>query len=182
MDHVILVDEHDNEIGSMEKMEAHLKGLLHRAFSVVLFNSKGEMLLQKRSAQKYHSAGLWTNTCCSHPRPGETMVAAVRRRLKEEMGIDTQPDYACKFLYKAKLDNDLTEHELDHVFVGQFNDAPLINVNEVEDWKYYSPLAIKKDIVRNPEAYTYWFRLMLDNPELAATIPELTATIPGFDS
>src|SRR5689334_16412405 len=107
MEHVILVDEHDNEIGTMEKMEAHRKGVLHRAFSVILFNSKGEVLLQKRSSQKYHSAGLWTNTCCSHPRPTETMDKAVRRRLQEEMGIDAETEFAYKFQYRVKLQNDL---------------------------------------------------------------------------
>src|SRR6186713_976701 len=123
MEHVILVDNDDNDLGSMEKMEAHRKGILHRAFSVLLFNSKGEMLLQKRAAHKYHSAGLWTNTCCSHPRPGEQMEEAVRRRLQEEMGIECQPDYAYKFLYKVKL-NDLIEYEMDYVFVGEFNEGP----------------------------------------------------------
>lgn len=171
MEHVILVDAHDNEVGSMEKMEAHRKGLLHRAFSVVLFNSKSELLLQKRSAHKYHSAGLWTNTCCSHPRAGERTEDAVRRRLKEEMGIDVQPDYAYKFLYKVKLNNDLTEHELDHVYVGQFDVDPVINTSEVESWKYASLSDIKRDSLENPEVYTYWFRLILHHAELAASIP-----------
>lgn len=164
-----MVDEQDNEIGTMEKMEVHQKGLLNRAFSVLLFNSKGEILLQKRSAHKYHSAGLWTNTCCSHPKLGERMEEAVRRRLKEEMGIDVQPDYAYKFLYRVKL-NDLTEYELDHVYVGQFNDEPVLNVNEVEGWKYDNPTLVKKDMIQNPEAYTYWFRLMLHHSELADCI------------
>jgi len=166
MERVILVDEQDNEIGSMEKLEAHRKGLLHRAFSVLLFNSKGEMLLQKRAASKYHSAGLWTNTCCSHPRPGERMEEAVGRRLQEEMGIDSQPEYACKFLYKVKL-NDLMEYELDHVFVGEFNEAPIPNESEVQSWKYENPALIKKDMLQHPEAYTYWFRLILDHPEIS---------------
>lgn len=163
---VILVDEQDNEIGSIEKLEAHRKGLLHRAFSVLLFNSKGEILLQKRSAQKYHSAGLWTNTCCSHPRPGERIEEAVRRRLQEEMGIDIQPEYAYKFLYKVRFE-DLTEYEFDHVYVGQFNDEPNPNANEVQSWKYENLDLLKKDTLRNPETYTYWFRLILDHPRIS---------------
>jgi len=171
MEHVILVDEEDSEIGTMEKMEAHRNGRLHRAFSVLLFNSKGEILLQKRSSEKYHSAGLWTNTCCSHPKPGERMEEAVRRRLKEEMGIDVQPDYVYKFLYRVKLNSDLTEHELDYVYVGQFNEKPVVNVHEVEDWKYAHPALIKKDMLQNSQSYTYWFRLILHHPELAVSIP-----------
>jgi isopentenyl-diphosphate delta-isomerase len=157
----------------MEKLEAHRKGLLHRAFSVLLFNSKGEMLLQKRSANKYHSAGLWTNACCSHPRPGERMEDAVRRRLKEEMGIEMQPEYAYKFLYKVTL-GDLTENEFDHVFVGQFNGAPSPNANEVQNWKYENLIALKKDSLQKPEAYTYWFRLILDHPEFNALFPSVS--------
>ncbi len=171
MDKVVLVDEQDNELGSMEKMEAHQKGVLHRAFSVLLFNSKGEVLLQKRSSNKYHSAGLWTNTCCSHPKPNERIDVAVRRRLKEEMGIDIQPEYAYKFLYKATLDNDLIEHELDHVYLGLFDGNPVINSSEVENWKFISLLEIKEDIRQNPEAYTYWFRLIVNHPELEVAIP-----------
>lgn len=171
MEHVILVDERDNEIGSMEKMEAHRRGVLHRAFSVLLFNSKGEILLQKRSAFKYHSAGLWTNTCCSHPKPTETMESAVKRRLREEMGINLQPEYAYKFLYRVELSNNLIEHELDHVYVGQFNDEPNINHLEVESWKYSKITDIKIDMLQNSGAYTYWFRLLLNHPELRVSTP-----------
>jgi isopentenyl-diphosphate Delta-isomerase len=170
MEHVILVDERDNEIGSMDKMEAHVKGALHRAFSVLLFNSKGEILLQKRSLHKYHSAGLWTNTCCSHPGPTETMEAAVRRRLREEMGIDLQPEYLFKFLYRVELPNNLVEHELDHVYIGLFNGEPMINIEEVENWRYVSITAVKKDMLQNPEAYTYWFRAILHHPKLQVNI------------
>ena len=173
---VILVDEHDNEVGSMEKMEAHRKGLLHRAFSVLLFNSKGEMLLQQRAANKYHSAGLWTNACCSHPRPGERMEEAVRRRLREEMGIDIKPEYAYKFLYRVNLE-DLTEYEFDHVFVGHFNGAPLPNTKEVQSWKYENLTSLKEDIFRNPDAYTYWFRLILDHPQISALFTSSTGTM-----
>lgn len=170
-DLVILVDENDLEIGYLEKMEAHQKGMLHRAFSVLIFNSKNELLLQKRAASKYHSAGLWTNTCCSHPRPNEPMPEAVNRRLNEEMGIDLTPNFAYKFLYKAELENDLTEHELDYVFIGQCNDNPVINKQEVADWKFLSLHEIRKDIVKNPEQYTFWFKEILNNPDLETYLP-----------
>jgi isopentenyl-diphosphate Delta-isomerase len=166
MEQVILVDSNDNAIGTMEKMEAHLKGKLHRAFSVLLFNSNGDILLQKRSRTKYHSGGLWTNTCCSHPLPGEKIEDATRRRLKEEMGIDVQPGFVYKFIYKTNLDKDLIEHELDHVFTGIFNGEPTVNRNEVEDWKFVSIDWLKNDIATNPHQYTYWFKLMINHTEL----------------
>lgn len=166
MEQVILVDEHDNELGSMEKMEAHRKGILHRAFSVLLFNSNGELLLQKRSAKKYHSAGLWTNTCCSHPQPNERIEDAVRRRLKEEMGIDIQPEYSYKFIYKADFENNLIEHELDYVFIGHFDGEPVINSHEVEDWKFVALDKILQDILVNPYAYTFWFKRIVNHSEL----------------
>ncbi len=170
MERVILVDEKDNELGSMEKMEAHRKGVLHRAFSVLLFNSKGEVLLQKRSANKYHSVGLWTNTCCSHPKPNEPVELTVRRRLKEEMGIDIQPEYVYKFLYRIALANSLIEHELDHVYMGRFDGEPVINLKEVENWKFANVGRLKEDMHQHPEAYTYWFRLMVNHPELEVLI------------
>src|SRR5258708_38595514 len=136
MEQVVLVDEFDQEIGTMEKMEAHRKGALHRAFSVLLFNSKGEILIQKRAREKYHSAGLWTNTCCSHPQPHEDIKESTRRRLKEEMGIDLQPDFSFKFLYKTNLDYNLIEHEIDHVFIGVFDGEPNVNQSEAEDWRF----------------------------------------------
>lgn len=170
MEQVILVDTNDNAIGTMEKMEAHLKGLLHRAFSIVLFNDKGELLIQKRAKNKYHSGGLWTNTCCSHPLPGEKMEDAAKRRLLEEMGIDLQPEFAYKFIYKAKLDGDLTEHEYDHVYVGTFNDRPSINPKEAEDWKYADLQWLKSDIAKNPQVYTYWFKLIINHPQLSAIV------------
>lgn len=166
MEHVILVDANDNVIGSMEKLEAHQKGLLHRAFSVVLFNSAGKMLLQKRAAGKYHSAGLWTNTCCSHPQPGEPIADAARRRLFEEMGIDLQPEFAYSFIYETPLDHDLTEHELDHVFIGTFDGTPNINTQEVEDWKLISMDELRHDIEQYPDTYTYWFKLIVNHPHL----------------
>jgi isopentenyl-diphosphate delta-isomerase len=168
MESVVLVDEHDNAVGIMEKMEAHQKGLLHRAFSILLFNNKGEMLLQKRASQKYHSGGLWTNTCCSHPLPGETMTNATSRKLKQEMGIDTNIEFAFKFIYKSPLDKDLVEHEFDHVFIGTFNGTPSINKEEVEDWKFIDLKSLHHDINKNPDAYTVWFKLIVNHPDFLA--------------
>lgn len=168
MEQVILVDEHDRVVGTMEKLEAHRKGVLHRAFSVILFNDEGKLLLQKRSSNKYHSSGLWTNTCCSHPLPGETMDAAARRRLRQEMGIDLQPVFSHRFIYKAELDHELIEHELDHVYIGTFNGIPEINLNEVEDWKYVDLQWLKDDMQRNPSDYTAWFKLIVHHPEISS--------------
>lgn len=163
MEHVILVDSSDKVLGTMEKMEAHRKGLLHRAFSILLFNDEGKMLLQKRARNKYHSSGLWTNACCSHPLPAESLQEATRRRLREEMGIDLQPTFSHTFIYKAQLDKNLIEHELDHVFVGTFNGTPRINKKEVEDWKFVDIAWLKEDMSRNPSLYTEWFKLILRN-------------------
>ena len=147
MEKVILVDERDNIVGTMEKLEAHRQGVLHRAFSILLFNSKGEILLQKRAASKYHSGGLWTNACCSHPLPEESMEQATRRKLKQEMGIDLQTEFAYKFIYKATLDHGLTEHELDYVYTAIFDGDPVINTEEVEAWKFVDIAALKKKIL-----------------------------------
>ena len=167
MEQVILVDKEDNEVGTMEKMEAHQKGKLHRAFSILLFNSRRELLLQKRAASKYHSGGLWTNTCCSHPLPNETMAEATGRKLQQEMGIKTLLTFAFKFIYKTPLEKGLIEHEFDHVFFGTFDGKPIINKNEVEDWKFASLASIRKVIAETPGAYAYWFRIILDHPELS---------------
>jgi isopentenyl-diphosphate Delta-isomerase len=164
MEEVIVVDSTDKEIGTMEKLEAHVKGTLHRAFSVVVFNSKGEVLLQKRAQSKYHSAGLWTNTCCSHPTPGEKMETAIHRRLKEEMGFDTELTFAYKFIYRTELEKNLIENEYDHVYTGIYNDRPSINKTEVEDWKYASVPWLKKDMKENPDHYTHWFKLIMNDP------------------
>lgn len=164
MEELILVDEQDNEVGTMEKMEAHRKGLLHRAFSILLFNSKREVLLQKRARSKYHSGGLWTNTCCSHPLPGETMAHATERKLFQEMGIHTPTDFAFKFLYKVDLDHHLIEHELDHVFTGIFDGVPEINKNEVEDWRFCPLPELRSDVAKNPARYTHWFKVILNHP------------------
>ena len=162
MEYVILVDENDQEIGQMEKMEAHEKALLHRAFSIFLFNDKNELLLQQRAHSKYHSGGLWTNTCCSHPRAGETVLEAANRRLMEEMGIEAEMQPEFSFIYRAELDNDLTEYELDHVVLGTFNGEPVINPEEVAAWKYVSRKEIEADMKANPENYTAWFRIVFD--------------------
>jgi isopentenyl-diphosphate delta-isomerase len=165
MEKVILVDEHDNVIGTMDKMEAHQKGVLHRAFSILVFNSKGEMLLQKRSKGKYHSGGLWTNSCCSHPGLHESIEESARRRLKHEMGIDLEPEFAYKFLYKSNVGNNITEHELDHVFTGVYDGIPSINTDEVEDWKFVNLTDLRRDIETNPDNYTTWFKLIVDHPD-----------------
>ncbi|QTD38182.1 isopentenyl-diphosphate Delta-isomerase [Polaribacter batillariae] len=159
---VILVDTNDQPIGLMEKIEAHEKALLHRAFSVFVFNEKGELMLQQRAASKYHSPLLWTNTCCSHQRDGESNLEAGKRRLQEEMGFTTDLKEVFSFIYKAPFDNGLTEHELDHVMVGKFDNAPNINKNEVEDYKWMTLEAVKKDMEKNPEIYTEWFKIIFD--------------------
>ncbi|MEN8248292.1 MAG: isopentenyl-diphosphate Delta-isomerase [Bacteroidota bacterium] len=160
MDEVILVDKEDNFLGTMEKLEAHQKGLLHRAFSIYLINEKGDFLLQRRAQDKYHSAGLWTNTCCSHPQPEETTTKAAIRRLNEEMGINSTPlTPLFHFVYKADFGNGLTEHELDHVFIGTFNGEPLPDPNEVMEWKYIPANDLLIDVKENPQNYTEWFKL-----------------------
>lgn len=160
---LILVDLSDNEIGALDKMEVHLQGLLHRAFSLFIFNNKGELLLQKRANHKYHSAGLWTNTCCSHPNFGESTIDAVNRRLEEEMGMKCASYFAFSFVYKTIFENGLTEHELDHVYIGNCDTAPVINTSEVEDYKYISMDKLIEDVAANPDDYTSWFKICLPN-------------------
>jgi isopentenyl-diphosphate delta-isomerase len=159
---VILVDEHDNEVGVMEKLQAHLEGKLHRAFSVFIFNDQEELLLQQRALSKYHSAGLWTNTCCSHPRPNETIKDSANRRLFEEMGMSCELTIKTNFVYKAVFDNGLTEHEFDYVLIGHSNQNPVINKEEVEEYKWQPIPEIKKDMVVNPGNYTEWFKIALE--------------------
>ena len=159
---VILVDENDNQVGVMPKLEAHQKGLLHRAFSIFIFNSKYELLLQKRASSKYHSGGLWTNTCCSHPREGEEILDAAKRRLIEEMGIDTSLRKVHDFIYKAELDNDLTEHEFDHVLYGIYNEDPIINKDEADDFKWIDMDSLNEDIKTNGNNYTIWFKIAFE--------------------
>jgi len=159
---VILVNENDEQIGLMEKLEAHEKALLHRAFSVFVLNDKNEVMLQQRAHHKYHSPLLWTNTCCSHQREGETNIQAGTRRLFEEMGFTTELKELFHFIYKAPFDNGLTEHELDHVMIGYSNEAPKINPDEVESWKWMSIEAIRDDIQTQSEIYTVWFKIIFN--------------------
>jgi isopentenyl-diphosphate delta-isomerase len=156
---VILVDKNDKEIGAMEKQEAHVKGLLHRAFSIFIFNDKNELLLQRRALKKYHSGGLWTNTCCSHPRQNETTKNAAKRRLVEEMGMSCVLKKQFDFIYMAKLDNNLYEHEFDHVYFGFSNELPQINTEEVEEYTYKTLEDIGNEIKITPEKYTEWFKI-----------------------
>lgn len=159
---VILVNERDEKIGLMPKLEAHQKGILHRAFSVFIINDNKELMLQQRAMNKYHSPGLWTNTCCSHQRDGETSVEAGKRRLEEEMGFNTPLKETGSIIYKAPFDNGLTEHELDHILIGNFNGIPEINQAEVSSWKWMTLEQIQKDIRINPEDYTAWFKIIID--------------------
>lgn len=156
---VILVDEEDNELGVMEKLQAHQKGLLHRAISVFIFNQEGKLLLQQRNLEKYHSGGLWTNTACSHPSPGETVKDAAIRRLKEEMGIECHLTPVFHFIYKAELDKELFEHEFDHVFIGRYDKNPSPHPKEVMDWKWLSKEEIKYVLSENPKQFTEWFKI-----------------------
>ncbi|WP_417887443.1 isopentenyl-diphosphate Delta-isomerase [Zunongwangia sp.] len=161
-DQVILVNEKDEQIGLMEKIEAHEKGLLHRAFSVFVFNKKGELMLQQRALEKYHTPGLWTNTCCSHQREGETNIEAGKRRLMEEMGFTTELKDTISFIYKAPFDNGLTEHEFDHILIGYYDEQPKPNLDEVNNWKWMNLEAVKNDIQENPKLYTEWFKIIFD--------------------
>lgn len=163
IENIIVVDENDIEKGKIEKMEAHEKGILHRAFSVFVFNSKNEMLLQQRAKTKYHSPGLWSNTCCSHPHFGEKLEEAVHRRLKEELGFDCDVKEIFSFIYKAELEYGLTEHEFDHVFIGKFDGDITPNKDEIEDFKWITVEELKKDVILNSNAYTVWFKKCIDN-------------------
>jgi isopentenyl-diphosphate delta-isomerase len=154
---VVLVDEKDNPIGLMPKMEAHERAVLHRAFSVFILNGKGELMLQQRANNKYHSPGLWTNTCCSHQRDGESNIDAGQRRLHEEMGFTTELTELTSFIYKASFDNGLIEHEFDHIMLGRYEDNPVINPDEVAAWKWMPLAEVKKDVEANPKNYTVWF-------------------------
>jgi isopentenyl-diphosphate delta-isomerase, type 1 len=164
-EYIIAVDEFDKEIGSIEKMEAHYKGILHRAFSILVFNSDNQLLLQKRSVQKYHSPGLWTNTCCSHPQFGEDLHTAVYRRIKEEMGFTCNLKEIFSFIYKVEFEDNLFENEFDHVFIGKYDGEVIPNKEEVDDFKWVDINHIKEDIRVNPEKYTYWFKTLINKIE-----------------
>ncbi|MDP4010000.1 MAG: isopentenyl-diphosphate Delta-isomerase [Candidatus Shapirobacteria bacterium] len=161
-DFVILVDENDQQIGIEEKMKAHEgDGKRHRAFSILIFNEKGETMLQQRALSKYHSGGLWTNTCCSHPRPEENTLAAAHRRLGEEMGFDCKLKEVFEYKYQIKLDHGLSENEYLHVFIGKYDEDPIINRDEAEDWKWISWENLNEDVNKNPGSYTFWFKVTL---------------------
>jgi isopentenyl-diphosphate delta-isomerase len=172
---VILVNERDEPTGAMEKIEAHEKGLLHRAFSVFIFNEQGEMLLQQRAPGKYHSPNLWTNACCSHPAPGEEVSAAAHRRLKEEMGFDTELEKAFAFTYRAEFENGLTEHEFDHVFVGRYNGPVNPDPLEVSRYRYLNLRELRKELQEQPGLFTEWFKIAYPRLEeyLANREPEV---------
>jgi isopentenyl-diphosphate delta-isomerase len=174
LDHVVLVDELDAPLGSMEKLEAHKKGVLHRAFSIFIFNDRDELLIHRRAIDKYHSGGLWTNTCCSHPRPGEQDLDAATRRLIEEMGFSCDLLKVTSFIYRAHFENGLIEHEFDHIWTGIYNGDPIPNPIEVDQWKYISLEDLNEELNKNPESFTIWFKLALPkilewkrNPNLA---------------
>lgn len=159
VEYVVLVNKNNQPLGTMEKMEAHERGELHRAFSVFIFNTEGQMLLQRRADEKYHSPGLWTNTVCSHPRTGEKVDEAAHRRMMEEMGFDCDIKEAFSFIYKADVGDGLTEHEFDHVFIGTYDQKPTPNPDEVGDWKYIWPGELYADIEKHPDNYTVWFKI-----------------------
>ena len=158
MNNVVLVDKFDNEIGIQEKILAHKQGILHRAFSIFIFNKKKELMIQKRAKSKYHSGGLWSNTCCSHPKPKESIEKSTRIRLLEEMGFSCSLKKITQFVYKANLEDGLIEYEFDHIFIGTYDHSPTINRNEVEEWKWISMQCLEKEISKKPQIYTYWLK------------------------
>ena len=162
IDDIILVDENDVQVGTGEKMAVHEAGKLHRAFSIMIFNPRGELMLQKRAKEKYHCGGLWTNACCSHPRPGETLAEATKRRLAEEMGMTCELEEIFSFIYKSSFSNGLAEHEFDHVFVGQFDGEPNLNPSEAEAWRWINWKDLLADIDRNQDNYTPWFLKIIE--------------------
>lgn len=171
LEYIITVDERDNEVGSIEKIEAHKLGVLHRAFSILVFNKEGQVLLQKRNINKYHSPGLWSNTCCSHQRVGETLKEAVNRRLMEEMGFNCELEEKFHFIYKVAFDNNLMEHEFDHVFIGQYDGKVIPNQYEVDAITWIDFYELKNDMEKYPEKYTYWFKILMSRPEMKSILP-----------
>ena len=178
LEHVILVDKFDRKTGIMEKQEVHQKGLLHRAFSVFIFNSEGKIMLQKRASEKYHSGGLWTNTCCGHPKPGEKTLQAAKRRLYEEMGLHCKLTKVFSFTYFSVLGNNLIEYELDHVFIGTCDEQPSLHPQEAEDWKLADVKSIQNDIVENHNSYSSWFKIAY--PQVIQIFDYREAAITNF--
>jgi isopentenyl-diphosphate delta-isomerase len=174
---VVLVDENDRATGLEEKLSAHKRGALHRAISVFVFNSKGETMLQQRADSKYHSAGLWSNTCCSHPFKDETVLDSAHRRLREEMGFDCELQESFSFIYKVALDHGLTENEFDHVIFGRYDGNPSINRAEAKDWKWMPLSALKEDVKKNPGSYTSWLKILLDGLLVASADTFLKAKV-----
>jgi isopentenyl-diphosphate delta-isomerase len=166
---VILVDPHDEAIGTAEKLEAHVTGALHRAFSVFILNHRGEILMQRRAAGKYHGAGLWSNSCCGHPRPGEEITAAATRRLNEEMGFTCGLRRLFSFTYRAEMEDGLWEHEIDHVLIGHHDAEPRPDPAEVAEWRWIDPDSLRLEMQREPENFTPWLR-----PALEGLIPHLS--------
>ena len=168
---VILVDERDRELGAAEKLSAHRAGALHRAFSVFIFDGRGRLLLQRRARGKYHSGGLWSNTACGHPRPGEATDAAARRRLREEMGLDCELRPAFEFVYRAELGGGLVEHEYDHVFAGASEEEPAPDPSEVEDWRWVSMEELRRGLREEPHRYSYWLKLAVEGEDRRGPFP-----------
>ena len=172
---LILVDKNDKPLGSGFKIPIHQQGLLHRAFSIFIFNNQGELMLQQRAAKKYHSGKLWTNSCCGHPRWGENTDDAAHRRLGEEMGMDCKLYPVSTLVYRAQVSNNLIEHEYDHIYVGLFNDSPKINFNEANDWKWQDTVQLEKELKNSPEQFTIWFREIINK----RTMREVESWKPG---
>lgn len=181
MDEVILVDFDDRPVGTAAKLAAHVSGELHRAFSVIVYDSTGRMLLQQRARSKYHSGGLWSNTCCSHPRPGEATEAAAHRRLVEEMGFDCHLERVHTFIYRAEFDNGLIEHEYDHVFIGRCDTEPRHDPNEVEAWRWIDPSTLEHEAANRPDRFTPWFlRCLVEIPARRCPADGMSATEPVY--
>lgn len=173
-ENILTVDEQDRETGYMEKIEVHKKGILHRAFSVMIFNDNGEVLIQKRAKRKYHSPGLWTNSCCSHQREGETLTEAVARRIQEELGITCDCKEEFKFKYRVEFDNGLIEHEIDHVFIGHYNGNVFPNEDEVEEIRWVPLDKLHKEMREHPEDFTYWFKILMKQPEMELIVQHIS--------
>jgi len=171
---VVLVDHEDREVGVASKLEAHQKGQLHRAFSVLVFDSSGSMLLQRRSAVKYHSPGLWSNSCCGHPRPGENLRDAAERRLREELGFNVSLQHDFSFIYQAELEGGMHEHELDHVFVGYSNADPVPDPDEVSEWRRVTPKELASEMSADPAAFTVWFHILMRSMDASRWHARLT--------